>query len=74
LLPATADIADRLRALGYGHLEEQFGEWRRWLEGNVAGEALRELVKRGVLPEPGNPAPMNFCMLGWIGTLLGLEW
>jgi len=71
---ATAGVPDLLRKLGYGHLEEQFHEWRAWLEGNVAGEALRELLNRGILPHPGDPAPMSFCMIGWVGELRLMRW
>jgi RNA polymerase sigma-70 factor, ECF subfamily len=65
LLPETADTPDRLRQLGYGHVEEQFSVWRYWLEDIVAGEGLHELVKRGALPAPGDPIPPDFCTLGW---------
>ena len=65
LLPGTADTAGRLHALGYAHLEAQFPVWRLWMESFIAGEALRTLVTRGILPAPGNPAPANFCMIGW---------
>lgn len=74
LAPATADVADKLRAKGYGHLESQFGEWRRWSEGYICGEALKELMNRGVLPNPGSPAPANFCLVGWKGQLPLKTW
>ena len=63
--PATADLSDKLRAAGYGHLEEQFGAWRWWWMSYITGEALRELLSRGVLPNPGDPAPTSFCTIGW---------
>ncbi len=68
LLPCTADTTNRLHALGYGHMEAQFPVWRIWLENFIAGEALRTLVTRDILPAPANPAPANFCMLGWYDT------
>ena len=74
LTPAAADVADKLRAMGYGHLESQFPEWRRWIEGNVCGEALKELMGRGTLPSPGSPAPANFCLVGWKGQLPLMSW
>lgn len=74
LQQATAGVPDLLRKLGYGHIEEQFGEWRTWLEGNVAGEALRELLTRGILPHPGDPAPMSFCIVGWVGGVRLMQW
>lgn len=46
LLPETADTADRLRQMGYGHVEGQFPVWRLWMETLVAGEGVHELVKR----------------------------
>ena len=74
LAPATADVADELRTMGYGHLESQFPEWRRWFEGNICGEALKELMSRGILPDPGSPAPANFCLVGWKGQLPLMSW
>lgn len=74
ILPATADAAEKLGELGYSHLEEQFHQWRRWLAGDIAGESLRELLKRGVLPKPGNPAPLKFCMVGWLEPIQLLSW
>lgn len=71
---ALAGVDDCLRRLGYGHLEEQFHQWRRWLEGNAAGEALRELYNRGVLPHPSNPAPMGFGMIGWEPGVRVMQW
>jgi RNA polymerase sigma-70 factor (ECF subfamily) len=68
LLPDTADTADRLHRMGYGHVEEQFPLWRSWMEILVAGEGVHELVKRGALPAPGDPVPANFCTLGWYTT------
>lgn len=70
---ATRDVNDRLRKTGYGHLEEQFPSWQRWLAGNVAGEGLRELLSRGILPDPG-PGPTNFCIIGWLGTPRLMSW
>jgi len=55
--------------MGYGYLEEQFPEWHLWLSGSVGGEALRELLRRGALPDPGNPAPATFGLIGWFGDL-----
>jgi RNA polymerase sigma-70 factor (ECF subfamily) len=63
--PATASVAELLRTLGYGHLAEQCSPWRRWMKGDIVGESLRELLKRGVLPDPGERAPFNFAMVGW---------
>ncbi len=65
LNPMTADLADKLRAAGYGHLEEQFDPWRGWWRSYISGEAMRELLNRKVLPEPGDPAPTNFALVGW---------
>jgi len=72
--PATANVTDMLRGLGYGHLEEHFSPWRRWLEGNVVGESLRELLKRGVLPNFGECAPVNFAMVGWTAPIRLFSW
>ncbi|MEN6357630.1 MAG: RNA polymerase sigma factor [Armatimonadota bacterium] len=58
-------VDEKFPELGFGHLEEQFGIWRCWLKGNAAAEGLRILYNRGVLPHPGDPAPMNFCTVGW---------
>ena len=74
LAPATADVTDKLRTMGYGHLESQFSEWRRWSEGYICGEALKELLSRGALPDPGSPAPANFCFVGWRGQLRLFSW
>ena len=74
LQDAIAGVPDLLRKLGYGHLEDQFHQWRMWLEGDVAGEALRELFNRGILPHPGDPAPISFCMIGWVGDLRLRRW
>lgn len=63
--PATSDVKVMLERLGYGHLEEQIAPWRGWLDGNIIGESLRELLRRGVLPDPGKCAPANFAMYGW---------
>ena len=64
-MPHTADIPDRLRALGYGHMEAQFPLWQLWLADGLAGEGLHTLLERAILPAPADPAPANFCMLGW---------
>lgn len=72
--PATEDVSVRLRQMGYGHLEEQFPVWRMWLSGNIGGEALRELLRRGVLPDPGSPAPARFALVGWYGNLPLVRW
>lgn len=74
LQKAIAGVPDVLRRLGYGHLEEQFNEWQKWLEGNVAGEALRILLDQGVLPHPGDPAPLSFATIGWTGDLRLMRW
>jgi RNA polymerase sigma factor (sigma-70 family) len=74
LKPATADLADKLRAAGYEHLEEQFRVWQGWLMGNISGEAVRELLNRGVLPDPGDPAPANFARIGWEKDLPLMTW
>lgn len=65
LQPHTVGVTERLCSMGYGHAEAQFPVWRLWLEQVIAGEGLRALVERGILPTPGDPAPANFCMLGW---------
>lgn len=65
LVPRTADTGEFLRSYGYGHMEEQFPAWRIWAESLIAGEAVRTLVSRGLLSPPGNPAPANFCLIGW---------
>ena len=63
---SVASIVDeKFHELGFGHLEQQFGMWRGWLSGNAAAEGLRVLYDRGILPHPGDPAPANFCMVGW---------
>ena len=72
--PATANVSDLLRILGYGHLEEQFPTWRGWLEGNVIGESFRELLRRGVLPNPGECAPVNFATVGWKAPIRLMSW
>ena len=72
--PATANVTDAFRSLGYSHLEEHFSPWRRWLEGNVVGESLRELLKRGVLPDPGECAAVNFAMVGWTAPIRLFAW
>lgn len=74
LAPATADVAASLRSAGYGHLEDQFPEWRRWFEGNICGEALRGLLSRSILPDPGSPAPAGFCLVGWRGEMRLMSW
>lgn len=63
--PATANVSVMLEKLGYGHLEGQIPPWRGWLDGNIVGESLRELLRRGILPDPGKCAPANFAMYGW---------
>jgi RNA polymerase sigma-70 factor, ECF subfamily len=65
LEPATAGLAGKLRVAGYGHLEEQFRVWQGWLMSNISGEAVHELLNRKVLPDPGDPAPANFALIGW---------
>ena len=60
-------VDEKFPVIGFSHLEEQFGTWRLWLRGNALGEGLRVLYNRGALPHPGDPAPANFCMLGWFG-------
>lgn len=67
--PGTADVSDRLNAAGYGHLADQFPAWRRWFAGYICGEALKELLNRGALPDPGCPAPARFGLVGWKGPL-----
>jgi RNA polymerase sigma-70 factor (ECF subfamily) len=68
LLPETADTAERLRQMGYGQVEGQSPVWQSWMGILVAGEGVHELVKRAALPAPGDPTPINFCMLGWYTT------
>jgi hypothetical protein len=60
-------VDERFLELGFSHLEDQFGAWCAWLRGNVIGEGLRVLYNREILPHPGDPAPANFCMVGWSG-------
>lgn len=65
LKPATANVTEIFSALGYDHLSEQFEAWQWWLICNIVGESLRELVSRGVIPDPGECATANFAMFGW---------
>jgi hypothetical protein len=65
LFPCTARIDEQLKAMGYERQSSQFPIWRRWMESFIAGECLRELLRRGVLPSPGDPVPTNFSMIGW---------
>ncbi|MCE5324671.1 sigma-70 family RNA polymerase sigma factor [bacterium] len=61
----TRLVDEKFPELGFGHLEEQFCTWRGLLRGSAAAEGLRFLYNRGILPHPGDPAPVNFCMVGW---------
>lgn len=75
LEPWLADLGARLDAMGYGRLSEEYTPiWRRWIGGNAAEEGVHELLRRGVLPDPGHPAPANFCMIGWFGNLPLMSW
>jgi len=74
LWPGTEDVVPMLEDAGYGHLREQLDEWRLCVAGNMMGEALRELMARGVLPAAGESAPANFGLLGWLGGLRLLSW
>ena len=43
--------------------------------GNVAGEALLELMTRGILPDPGSsPVPPTFGMVGWLNAPHLIRW
>jgi hypothetical protein len=64
-IPAFADLDARLDKMGYGHLRDQYTEWHGWLSGAVMGQAVHFLLEQGVLPQPPDPAPMNFCMIAW---------
>jgi len=66
LSKAMADIPGMLTSMGYGYLRDQFPVWGEWFRSNITGEALRELLKRGLLPEPGSPRPpATFSLIGW---------
>ena len=66
---SLARFADaKLHELGFGYFEEQFGAWHMHLITDTAGETLRILYNRGILPHPGDPAPASFSMMGWFET------
>jgi hypothetical protein len=65
---ATADVPEQLERLGYGHLEEQPPVWREWFRYMTAGEGLRELVRRGVFPDPSSAVPTTFSTVGWLNS------
>ena len=67
--PVGYGVDDKLRKLGYGHLEEQFHNWRRWLTANAARESLRALSNKGVFTIPSEPVPARFYMIGWMEPL-----
>jgi len=67
LEPALQDLGDSLEQAGYGHLREQFPVWYRWTRGDISAEALRHLLASRDLPRPPDPAPLNFCFIGWLG-------
>jgi hypothetical protein len=64
LKPAAIGIEEKLRQAGYDHLKELFPVWHRWMVCFIAGEALHELFKRDVLPDPGTPVPVSFGKIG----------
>jgi RNA polymerase sigma-70 factor (ECF subfamily) len=63
--PALALVPEALDKMGYGHRQEQYPQWLRWLAGDIMGEALRFLMEQGVLPRPPRRAPATFAMLAW---------
>ena len=65
LRPCSAQTAERLKTMGYEQQAAQFPVWRGWMENYIAGECLRELVRRRILPALAEPIPINFCMVGW---------
>ena len=63
---SLAKLADaKLHELGFGYLEEQLCLSRQNLITDAAGESLRVLYNRGILPNPGDPTPAGLCMMGW---------
>jgi len=63
---SLAKFADaKLRELGFGYCEEQFGRWRSYVIIIAASESLHVLYDRGILPHPGDPVPASFGMMGW---------
>ena len=67
--PIAAGVDEKLRELGYGHLEEQFDNWHYWLRGDAATEGLHALFNRGVFPIPKEPVSAKFYMIGWMDPL-----
>ena len=64
-VPVFADLGARLDQMGYGHLRGEYPQWHAWLAGSVMGQAVHFLLEQGVLPQPPDPAPPNFCMTAW---------
>lgn len=82
LLPAVDGVSERLAGIvdpiahlvdekllefGFGHYKEQFGAWDNVPGSQAAAEGIRILYKRGFLPRPEDPVPVNFCMWGHLG-------
>jgi len=48
--PIWGGVDKLLDEMGYGHCQDQYPAWRRWMAARVMGEALRFLMEQGVLP------------------------
>ncbi|HUT73949.1 MAG TPA: sigma-70 family RNA polymerase sigma factor [Armatimonadota bacterium] len=73
-VPALDEVDASLDEMGYEHRRDQYGQWHRWLTGNIMGEALRFMMEQGVLPRPPDPAPANFAYMAWKGDLPLMSW
>ncbi len=69
LTPAGDGLDQLLDEMGYGHRRDQYPVWRDWFYGFIMGEALRFMIKQGVLPELGENPPAKWSYAAWKGEL-----
>ncbi len=70
---AATAASVQLRKLGYPQ-QEHFPTWDYFLKADTFTEAVRLLWQRGLLPEPGDPAPATFALVGWIDDVSVMRW
>jgi hypothetical protein len=69
---ASDAVGTQLHRLGYPQ-QEHYQTWDYWMKADTFTEAVRLLWQRGILPDPGDPAPTSFAVLGWLDDVSVME-